>query len=167
MYGRLIKSILYNFLNKLRSELGQEDDLMENLGRTHEYMGSIICYLITRNILVKNTKTLHHNVAMLLFTNKSTRLDIHLRVPFLCTRVKSPALQDRTKIEIIIGCLKSTVQIPFVSETDSNGILSLYVHASFVVHPEYNSHVGTCTRLVQGSMLSLSSKQKSNWKSPS
>ena len=30
LYGQLIKSILDNFLNKLRSEFGQEDDLIEN-----------------------------------------------------------------------------------------------------------------------------------------
>ena len=55
LYGQLIKSILYNFLNKLRSEFGQEDDLMENQGQVHEYIGIIIYYLITRNIPLKDT----------------------------------------------------------------------------------------------------------------
>ena len=62
---------------------------------------------------------------------------------------------------------KNTVQLPFVSGTDSNGILTLYVPVSFVVHPESSSHIGTCITLVHGSMLSLSSKQKSNGKSSS
>ena len=60
---------------------------------------------------------------------------------------------------------KNTVQLPFVSGTDSNGILTLYVHTSFAVHPESISHIGTCTTLVHRSMLHLSSKQKSNGKS--
>ena len=53
----------------------------------------------------------------------------------------------------------------FVLGTDDNGILILYVNASFAVHPESNSHIGICTTLVHESMLSLSSKQKSNEKS--
>ena len=62
------------------------------------------------------------------------RLDIHLLVPFLCAGVKSPALQDHMKTGRVIGYLKNTVQLPFVSGTDSNGILTLYVLVSFVVH---------------------------------
>ena len=62
---------------------------------------------------------------------------------------------------------KNTVQLPFVSGVGSNGILTIYVHASFSVHPESNSYIGTCTTLVHGSMLSLSSKQKNNGKSSS
>ena len=90
--------------------------------------------------------------------------NIHL---FLCTRVKSPTIQDHTQIGRIIGYLKNTVQLPLVAGTDSNGILTWYVHASFAVHPDSNSHIGTCTALLHGSMLSLSSKQKSNGKSSS
>ena len=115
---------------------------------------------------MKDTQTLYHHVAMLLFTNKWTRLDIiHLCVLFLYTQIKLPALQDHTKIGRIIGYLKNAVQLPFVSRTDSNGILTWYVHALFVLYPESNNHIGTCTTLVHGSTLSLSSKQKSKWKS--
>ena len=67
---RLIKSILYNSLNKLRSEFGQGDDLPENHERIHEYIGIMIYYLITRNIPLKDTTTLLHYVPMLLFANK-------------------------------------------------------------------------------------------------
>ena len=98
---------------------------------------------------------------------QTTWLDIHLRVPFLCTQVKSLALHDCTKIVIVIviDCLKNTVQLPFVSGTDSNEILTLYIPASFAVHPESSSHIGIYITLVHGSILSLSSKQKSNGKS--
>ena len=58
-------------------------------------------------------------------------------------------------------CLpKNTVQLQFVSGTDSNGILTSYVPVSFAVHPESSSHIETCITLVNGSMLSLSLKQK-------
>ena len=112
-HGQVIKSLLYNFLNKLRSEFGQKDDLTENQGRIHEYKGIIIYYLITRNIPLEDTKTLYHHVAMLLFANKWTSLDIHLCVLFLCTKVKSPTLQDATKIWRIICYQDKTVHLPF------------------------------------------------------
>ena len=83
------------------------------------------------------------------------------------TRVKSRALHDYMKNERVIGCLKNTIQQPFVPRTGSNRILTLYVHIPFAVHPGSNSHIGTCTTLVHGSMLPLSSKQKSNGKSSS
>ena len=35
LYDQLVKSILYNFLDKLRSEFGQEDKLTENRGLVH------------------------------------------------------------------------------------------------------------------------------------
>ena len=80
------------------------------------------------------------------------------------TQVKSPALHDYTNIGRVIGYQKNTVQLPFVLWIDSNGILTLYVPVSFAVHPESSSHIGTCMTLGHGSMLSLSSKQKSNVK---
>ena len=48
LYGRIIKSILNNFLNKLRSKFGQEDDLTENQGQIHEHIGIKIYCLIAK-----------------------------------------------------------------------------------------------------------------------
>ena len=78
LYSRLIKIILDNFLNKLRSEFGQENDLTENQGRIHEYIGTKIYYLIVGNIPLKGTNVFNYHVSMLLFTNKWTRPDMHL-----------------------------------------------------------------------------------------
>ena len=108
MYGGLIKSILYNFLNKLRNKFGQEDNLTENQGGI-KYIGIITYYLITINIPVKDTKTSYQYDTILLCANKWTRLDIYLRAPFLCTQVRSLALQDHTQIGRVIGYLKNTV----------------------------------------------------------
>ena len=83
LYGQLVRSMLYIFIDKLRSGFGQEDGLTENQGRIHEYIGIIIYYLVTRNIPVKDTKTLYQHVTILLCANKWTWLDIHLHVQFL------------------------------------------------------------------------------------
>ena len=43
--------MLNNFLDDLRSEFGQEDDLMENKGLMHEYLGIRIDYLIAGKVV--------------------------------------------------------------------------------------------------------------------
>ena len=68
--------------------------------------------------------TIYYHVALLLFANKWMRPNIHLCVPCLCTRGKSLAIQDHTKIGRVIGYLKNSVQVPLVAGTDSNGILN-------------------------------------------
>ena len=80
------------------------------------------------------------------------------------TRVKSRALHDYMKNERVIGCLKNTIQQPFVPRTGSNRILTLYVPVSFAVHSESSSHVEMYTS-VHESMLYLSLKQKNSAKS--
>ena len=89
MYIWLIKSTLYNFLYKLRSGFGREDDFT---------------------------------------ANKWTWFDIQICITFLLTQTISWPVLDYTKTGRVIGYLKNTVQLPSVSETDSNGILTLYVH---------------------------------------
>ena len=77
---------------------------------------------------------------------------------FLWTQEKSPVSHDYKRTGRIIECFKNTVQLLFVSGTDSNGNLTSYVPVSFAVHPDFSSHIGTCITLVHGSMFSLSSK---------
>ena len=158
LYGWLIKSILDILMNKIRSEFGQEDDLTENQGQIEIYC------LIAGTIPLKDTKMLYYHVEMLLFAKNWIRPNIQVCVPFLCTQVKSPTIQDHTKIERVTGYLIDTVQLSVVVGTDSNRILTLYVHASFVVHLDSNSYIGTYTILVHRSMLSLPSKQMNNMK---
>ena len=40
-----------DFLGNLRSEYGQEDELMENTGLVHEYLGITIDYLIADKVV--------------------------------------------------------------------------------------------------------------------
>ena len=84
--------------------------------------------------------------------NKWTWVDIQICVTFLRTQVKSQALHDYTK---------TGVRLLSVSGTDSNEILTLHVLTSYALHSESRSHIGMST-LASGSMLSLSSEQKSS-----
>ena len=43
--------VLDDFLNDLRNEFGQEDELTENRGLVHEYLGITIDYSIPRKVM--------------------------------------------------------------------------------------------------------------------
>ena len=102
---------------------GQEHNLTENQGQINKCIVINIYCLIARHVPLKDTKTLYFHVIILLFA-KRTRPDIQLCVPFLCRQVKSPTIQDHSKIGRIISYLKNTVQLPLIVETDSTEILT-------------------------------------------
>ena len=84
---------------------------------------------------------------------RSCNIDECIRMGHISVYRASSILQDQPKIGRVIGCLKNTVQLPFVSGTESNEILTLYVHASFAVHLESNSHIGTCVGIQTAELL--------------
>ena len=45
------QSVLDDFLSNLRSEFGQEDELIENMGLLHEYLGITIDYSIAGKVV--------------------------------------------------------------------------------------------------------------------
>ena len=56
--------------------------------------------------------------------NKWTWFDIKICIIFLWTQAKSQKLNDYAKTGRVIGYLKNTIQLPSVSGTDSDGILT-------------------------------------------
>ena len=45
------QAVLEDFLSNLRDEFGQEDELTENKGPVHKYLGITIDYLIPRKVV--------------------------------------------------------------------------------------------------------------------
>ena len=89
----------------------------------------------------------HHNVAKLLFLCKRARPDIQTAVAFLCTRVKSPDVDDYKKLCRVMRYLRGTKTMPLATlEADSLNVVKWWVDASFAVHPSgrheesYRSH---------------------------
>ena len=109
----------------------------------------------------KDADLFYCHVARLLFASKRARPDIQVCVAFLCTRVKAPTEQDYTKLGKVIKYLKETVHLPLVVGADDSGRLTWNIDESFAVHPDCKSHTGACLTLGHGSILSISTKQKS------
>lgn len=65
----------------------------------------------------------HHNVAKLLYLYKRARPDIQTAVAFLCTRVKSPDVDDYKKLGRVMKNLLGTLQMPLTLEANSSHII--------------------------------------------
>ena len=107
----------------------------------------------------------HHYVAKLLFAAKRARPDLQTAVAFLCTRVKSPDEDDLKKLIRLLGYLKETIFLPLTIGWDGTGNSYWHVDASFAVHQDMKGHTGGSLSFGQGSVLSVSTKQKINTRS--
>jgi hypothetical protein len=107
----------------------------------------------------------HHNVARLLFLCKRARPDIQTGVSFLCTRVKSPDIDDWKKLGRVMRYLRSTVDMPLTLEADNLQVIKWWVDASFAVHADMKSHTGGAMTLGKGMVYSTSTRQKLNTRS--
>ena len=69
------------------------------------------------------------------------------------------------KLGKVISYLKETVHLPLVIGANNSRTLTWNIDALFAVHPDCKSHTGAYLTLGQGSVLSISAKQKINTKS--
>ena len=107
----------------------------------------------------------HRTVARLLFAAKRARPDIQTAIAFLCTRVKSPDVDDWKKLMRVLGYIRDTIFLPLTLGWDETGNVYWYVDASFAVHDNMRSHTGAIMTLGKGAAMSMSTKQKLNTKS--
>ena len=107
----------------------------------------------------------HHNTAKLLFLCKRARPDVQTAVAFLCTRVKSPDVDDYKKLGRTMMYLRGTVDMPLTLEADNMSIIKWWVDASFAVHPDMRSHTGGVMTLGKGAVYGTSTRHKLNTKS--
>ena len=104
----------------------------------------------------------HRSVAQLLFLSKRARPDLQTAVAFLCSRVKSPDVDDAKKLARVMRHLRATVFLPLVLGWDGTGNIYWSVDASFAVHNDMKSHTGGVMTLGSGALIAMSTKQKLN-----
>ena len=107
----------------------------------------------------------HHITAKLLVLCKRARLDIQTAVAFLCTRVKTPDVDDYKKLACVIKYLCGTVNMPLTLEAENLQLVKWWVDASFAVHEDMKSHTGGAMSLGRGVIYGTSTRQKINTKS--
>ena len=107
----------------------------------------------------------HTTVAKGLFLCKRSRPDIQPTIAVLSTRVKSPTESDWKKLIRMLEYLKETSKLCLKLKADNLQVVKWYVDASFAVHLDYRSHTGAVMTLGEGSIITMSKKQKLNTRS--
>ena len=107
----------------------------------------------------------HSLVAKILFLCKRARPDVQTAVAFLCTRVKSPDVDDMKKLRRLVCYLRCTKALCLTLEADNLQVVKWWVDASFAVHQDMRSHTGGVLSLGKGAVYSVSTRQKLNTKS--
>ena len=107
----------------------------------------------------------HSTTAKILFLCKRARPDVQTAVAFLCTRVKSPDVDDIKKLQRLVRYLRDSKNLCLTLEADDLQIIKWWVDASFAVHQDMRSHTGGAMSLGKGAVYSVSTRQKLNTKS--
>ena len=109
----------------------------------------------------------HTQVAKGLFLCKRARPDTQPTIPFLCTRVKDPDVDDWKKLLRYFKYLESTLDWELVLEAAPGEVLhyEVFPDSAFAVHPDSKSHTGSVATLGKGAVNTISCKQKLNTKS--
>lgn len=109
----------------------------------------------------------HTTVAKGLFLCKRARPDLQPTVPFLCTRVKEPDMDDWKKLLRMLKHLWSTKDLELTLEAENGDVIIVSHHpdAAFAVHPGFKSHTGSIVTFGKGAIDTHSSKQKLNARS--
>jgi hypothetical protein len=107
----------------------------------------------------------HSLTAKILFLCKRARPDVQTAVAFLCTRVKSPDVDDMKKLRRLVCYLRGTKALCLTLEADDLQVVRWWVDASFAVHQDMRSHTGGVLSLGKGAVYSVSTRQKLNTKS--
>jgi hypothetical protein len=109
----------------------------------------------------------HTTVAKGLFLCKRARPDLQPTIPFLCTRVKEPDVDDWKKLLRMLKYLEGTKDMELILEAEKGDVLMCkwYSDAAFAVHADFKSHTGAVLTLGKGAVNTMSSKQKLNTRS--
>ena len=110
-------------------------------------------------------ETFHSFTMKGMFLGKRGRPDTDIAYSFLSTRVRNPTLQDKLKLEKLLGNLLATREDILTLEADDKNNLHWYIDASFANHADVKSHTGSVFTLGKGGISCSSTKQKLNSRS--
>ena len=107
----------------------------------------------------------HTTVAQGLFLTRRGRPDIHTGIAFLCTRVQQPNEGDWENLMRLMKYMNGTKELVLTLSAEQLNILKWFVDAAFAVHADFKSHTVMTMTMGQGTIMSMSRKQKLNTRS--
>jgi hypothetical protein len=87
-------------------------------------------------------------------------------VIFLCTRVQDATVEDRDKLDRVLGYLRWTEEYVLVLKPYVEGKITAYVDAAYALHNDSRSHTGVVIYVGETLVYVSSKKQKCMSKSP-
>lgn len=105
-------------------------------------------------------ESFHSTVAKLLYLAKRARPDLLTAVSFLCTRVREPNLDDKAKLDRLIGYIYGTKDVKLTFSAAGQLDLIASVDASFAVHSDFKGHTGAVITLGGATIIATSRKQQ-------
>lgn len=114
----------------------------------------------SKKLDVERARIFHTFVMKGMFLCKRARQDIQPGIAFLATRTSEPNEGDWAKLIKIMTFLKETRDEVTTIKADDTQTIKWYVDAAFAVHRDYKSHTGATMTLGEGTLCSVSTKQK-------
>ena len=86
-------------------------------------------------------------IMTLMYVGKRTRYDIMLPLSYLCTRVKTPTIEDKEKLKRLLEYINMTREHGVVFRADANDRFSVYCDAGYNCHHDGKGHSGIIYKL--------------------
>jgi hypothetical protein len=107
-------------------------------------------------------KIVHSLTARILFVANRARPDLLTFISFMTKRVLNPTIEDGRKLLRALRYLATTSQLQLTLGFTGKPVISIYIDASFGVHPDKKSHTGVMTTMGRGAFYTKSTGQKIN-----
>jgi hypothetical protein len=163
-----VKLLMKEYIMKMLSEFPYQDQLKAlKAVRTPAAGHLFVVNEESEKLEAKVAEDFHTTVAKGLFLCKRARPDLQPTVPFLCTRVTQPDIDDWKKLKRMLKYLELTQDLELTLEADKGQVIFCrwYADAAFAVHQDMKSHTGAVLTLGKGAVNTISAKQKLNTKS--
>ena len=102
----------------------------------------------------------HHITMQLMYLSQCGRPDLRTAILFLSSRTSCPDEHDWKKLCRLTKYLEATIDLNLTLICDNSGVITWWVDASYVVHPNMKGHTGATMSMGTGSPYSASLKQK-------
>jgi hypothetical protein len=107
-------------------------------------------------------KIVHSLTARILFVANRARPDLLTFIAFMTKRVLSPTIEDGRKLLRALRYLAITSNLQLTLGFADTPAISVYIDASFGVHPDKKSHTGVLATMGRGAFYTKSTAQKIN-----
>ena len=137
-------------------------DLLENLRSVHKSSSALdTLFKIDNNIELLdkvNNEQYHSVTGKILYLSQRLRINMQLPVGYHCTRVKSPNVQDWSKLQHLIGYLWFTRYLLLIISINKDREVYICIDGAYTVHMDKRGHSELYLTMRRGRMINILKK---------